>query len=150
MTLEPEARPRELAGLALGTGLVAGLLESASQFIRRGCCEGMLPLGWYTLWMPAVANAAFFLLVGALLALLAVARPTLVTLRRALLLFLFLAAAAALRVLDDPALASRLRVAGQEDVQRYSWAAVKGELLAAYIAALQYDRRATQSAIGVH
>jgi glycosyltransferase involved in cell wall biosynthesis len=38
---------------------------------------------------------------------------------------------------------------GQEDVQRYSWA-VKGELLAAYIAALQYDRRATQSAIGVH
>ncbi len=100
MTLEPEARPRELAGLALGTGLVAGLLESASQFIRRGCCEGMLPLGWYTLWMPAVANAAFFLLVGALLALLAVVRPTLVTLRRALLLFLFLAAAAALRVLD--------------------------------------------------
>lgn len=59
-------------------------------------------------------------------------------------------AAAALRVLDDPALASRLRVAGQEDVQRYSWAAVKGELLAAYIAALQYDRRSTQSAIGVH
>lgn len=59
-------------------------------------------------------------------------------------------ASAALRVLDDAALASRLRIAGEEDVQRYSWAAVRGDLLAAYIAAVQHGRRATQSALGVH
>ncbi|MBK6420855.1 MAG: sulfatase [Gemmatimonadetes bacterium] len=92
--------PRDLLLLAAGCGLVAGLLESTSQFIRHACCDGMLPLGWFTLWMPAVANAAFFLLAGAVLVLLAAVRPGLVTLPRALLVFLFLTAAAALRVLD--------------------------------------------------
>ena len=100
MSAAADARPRDLVLLALGSGLVAGLLESASQFIRHACCAGPLPLGWFTLWMPAAANAAFFLLVGCLLALVAMARPGLLTLHRALLVFLFLAAAAALRVLD--------------------------------------------------
>jgi hypothetical protein len=74
--------PRDLLLLAAGCGLVAGLLESTSQFIRHACCDGMLPLGWFTLWMPAVANAAFFLLAGAVLVLLAAVRPGLVTLPR--------------------------------------------------------------------
>jgi hypothetical protein len=56
-------------------------------------------------------------------------------------------AAAALRA-RRPCAGSRLRVAGQEDVQRYSGG--ERRIAAAYIAALQYDRRATQSAIGVH
>lgn len=39
---------------------------------------------------------------------------------------------AMLRVLGDDVFAARLRAAGMEDVQRYSWSAVKNELLAAY------------------
>ncbi|KAB2970377.1 glycosyltransferase family 4 protein [Zoogloea sp.] len=41
-------------------------------------------------------------------------------------------AAAALRVLGDTALVTRLREAGLEEVRRYSWQVVKGELLAVY------------------
>jgi glycosyltransferase involved in cell wall biosynthesis len=39
---------------------------------------------------------------------------------------------AALRFLNDAALAARIRAAGQDDVRRYAWSAVKNELLAAY------------------
>ena len=46
-------------------------------------------------------------------------------------------AAAALRVLDDPALAQRLRAAGSADVARYAWPQVRAQWLAAYRRAAQ-------------
>lgn len=39
---------------------------------------------------------------------------------------------AVLRILNDAALAARIGAAGQDDVRRYAWSAVKNELLAAY------------------
>lgn len=39
---------------------------------------------------------------------------------------------AALRFLNDAAFAARIRAAGQDDVRRYAWSAVKNELLAVY------------------
>lgn len=45
-------------------------------------------------------------------------------------------ASAALRILDDADLAGRLRAAGQEVVRRYTWAAVRERLFAAYAEAL--------------
>jgi arylsulfatase A-like enzyme len=94
-------RPRDIVTLALLSGILAGLLESLSHFLRSWGLAGMLPLGWYTLWMPAVANGAFFLLLGLLLAAVARAAPRLLTPDRLVGLLVFLAAMAALRVLDS-------------------------------------------------
>lgn len=44
---------------------------------------------------------------------------------------------AALRCLNDPTVAARLGAAGQADVRRYAWSAVKNELLTAYADAAQ-------------
>lgn len=93
---------RLLLPLGLAFGLGAGLLESASQFIRHAWFEGTLPLGWFTLWMPALANAAVFLVVAMLLFAVHSALPRLLTTARVLGVYGFLAAMAALRVLDGP------------------------------------------------
>lgn len=50
-------------------------------------------------------------------------------------------AEAALRCLNDPGLAARLSQAGQADVRRYAWSAVRNELLAAYADASAAARR---------
>lgn len=99
--MSPAVRPRDIVTLALLFGLLAGLLESLSQFIRHWGFAGALPLGWYTLWMPAVANGALFLLLGFLLAAVARAAPRLLTPARLVGLYVFLTAMAALRVLDN-------------------------------------------------
>lgn len=99
--MSPPVRPRESLVLALLFGVLAGLLESLSHFIRYWGFEGMLPLGWYMLWMPAVANGAAFLVVGVLLAVVAGVAPRLLTGARLVGLLCFLAAMAALRVLDN-------------------------------------------------
>lgn len=99
--MSPPVRPRESLVLALLFGVLAGLLESLSHFIRYWGFEGMLPLGWYILWMPAVANGAAFLVVGVLLAVVAGVAPRLLTAARLVGLLCFLAAMAALRVLDN-------------------------------------------------
>lgn len=99
--MSPPVRPREILLLALLGGVLAGLLESLSHFIRYWGFEGMLPLGWYMVWMPAVANGAVFLVLGLLLAVAARLAPRLLTPARLVGLLVFLAAMAALRVLDN-------------------------------------------------
>lgn len=99
--MSPPVRPREILLLALLGGVLAGLLESLSHFIRYWGFAGMLPLGWYMLWMPAVANGAVFLVLGLLLAVAARLAPRLLTPARLVGLLVFLAAMAALRVLDN-------------------------------------------------
>ena len=77
-----------------------------------------------------VAANGFF--VGAELALVSVRRPRLEARAAA-----SSSARAALRLLDDPNLAQRMRTAGIEAARRYAWSEVRTELFAAYAQAVE-------------
>ena len=55
-------------------------------------------------------------------------------------------AAATLRLIDDAALAERLRAAGIEEARRYTWASVRPRLFAAYARAVRSPSAAGEAA----
>jgi len=94
-------RTREILAIALAMGLAGGLLEGASHFARARFLDTNLPLGAYMMWMPAAANAAFFLGAGVLVVLLTALLPRFATPGRVIGLFALLAGMAALRAFDN-------------------------------------------------
>ncbi len=76
---------------AVWFGLLSGFGESAVRLLRQVIVGVPLHLGMYVLWMPAVIDGAIFLLLGAILALLARFLPRALPDRALLLLFSCLA-----------------------------------------------------------
>ena len=92
---------REILAVAVILGVLGGLLEGASHFVRARFLDTNLPLGAYMVWMPAAANLAFFLGLAVLVALLRMVAPRRLSPPGVVGLFTALAAMAALRAFDN-------------------------------------------------
>jgi arylsulfatase A-like enzyme len=91
----------EILAVAVILGVLGGLLEGASHFVRARFLATNLPLGAYMVWMPAAANLAFFLGLAVLVVLVRMLVPQWLSPPRVVGLFTALAGMAALRAFDN-------------------------------------------------
>jgi len=94
-------RLRDILAVAVILGVLGGLFEGASHFVRARLLDTNLPLGAYMVWMPAAANLAFFLGLSALVVPLCMVVPRRLSPPRVVGLFTALAGMAALRAFDN-------------------------------------------------